>query len=160
MLDNYPRPPPEVRSLLNKLKGRWGRKLLQEKTFTYPGSEYDKLFDASYRHRHQQPSACGTCSESQLSNGSTCAAALASTCEELGCDDSELVQRERLSQPPTHGQPNKNLPVIHIGKVASGSIVMKSGRDRDRIANEEEVIAFEMEGAGVWDTFTCVMIIK
>ncbi len=37
---------------------------------------------------------------------------------------------------------------------------MKSGRDRDRIANEEEVIAFEMEGAGVWDTFTCVMIIK
>ncbi len=123
VLDNYPRPPPEVRSLLNKLKGRWGRKLLQEKTFTYlnntqgelgqsakyPGSEYDKLFDASYRHRHQQPSACGTCSESQLSNGSTCAAALASTCEELGCDDSELVQRERLSQPPTHGQPNKNL---------------------------------------------------
>lgn len=174
VLDNYPRPPPEVRSLLNKLKGRWGRKLLQEKTFTYlnntqgelgqsakyPGSEYDKLFDASYRHRHQQPSACGTCSESQLSNGSTCAAALASTCEELGCDDSELVQRERLSQPPTHGQPNKNLPVIHIGKVASGSIVMKSGRDRDRIANEEEVIAFGMEGAGVWDTFTCVMIIK
>jgi nucleoside phosphorylase len=35
---------------------------------------------------------------------------------------------------------------------------MKSGLDRDRIANEEEVIAFEMEGAGVWDTFTCVII--
>ena len=58
------------------------------------------------------------------------------------------------------GSRTRIFPVIHIGKVASGSIVMKSGRDRDRIANEEEVIAFEMEGAGVWDTFTCVMIIK
>ncbi|KAK5261798.1 hypothetical protein LTR40_001541 [Exophiala xenobiotica] len=172
VLDNYPRPPPEIRSLLNKLKGRWDRNLLQEKTFAYltnvqdelghsakyPGSECDKLFDASYRHRHQQPSACGTCSESQPSNDSVCAKALASTCEDLGCDDSRLVQRERLSQPPPPGQSNKNVPMVHIGMVASGSTVMKSGLDRDRIANEEEVIAFEMEGAGVWDTFTCVII--
>ncbi|KAK5461131.1 hypothetical protein LTS15_003194 [Exophiala xenobiotica] len=172
VLDNYPRPPPEIRSLLNKLKGRWDRNLLQEKTFAYlanvqdelgrsakyPGSECDKLFDASYRHKHQQPSACGTCSESQPSNDSVCAKALASTCEDLGCDDSRLVQRERLSQHPLHGQRNQNLPMVHIGKVASGSIVMRSGLDRDRIANEEEVIAFEMEGAGVWETFTCVII--
>ncbi|KAL2138812.1 hypothetical protein VTI28DRAFT_6195 [Corynascus sepedonium] len=35
---------------------------------------------------------------------------------------------------------------------------MKSGEDRDNIARQEGLIAFEMEGAGVWDSFPCVMI--
>ena len=35
---------------------------------------------------------------------------------------------------------------------------MKSGEDRDEIAAKEEVIAFEMEGAGVWDHFPCLVI--
>lgn len=35
---------------------------------------------------------------------------------------------------------------------------MKSGQDRDEIAAREGVIAFEMEGAGVWDNFPCVVI--
>ncbi|KAK1841511.1 nb-arc and tpr domain protein [Colletotrichum chrysophilum] len=35
---------------------------------------------------------------------------------------------------------------------------MKSGEHRDRIAKDDDVIAFEMEGAGVWDKFPCVVI--
>jgi hypothetical protein len=35
---------------------------------------------------------------------------------------------------------------------------MKSGEDRDIIAREENVIGFEMEGAGVWDNVSCVII--
>jgi nucleoside phosphorylase len=35
---------------------------------------------------------------------------------------------------------------------------MKSGEDRDEIAARERVIGFEMEGAGVWDEFPCVVI--
>lgn len=35
---------------------------------------------------------------------------------------------------------------------------MKSGEDRDAIASREDVIAFEMEGAGVWDNFPSVVI--
>ena len=35
---------------------------------------------------------------------------------------------------------------------------MKSGEDRDRIAKEEGVLAFEMEGAGVWDAIPCIVI--
>jgi hypothetical protein len=42
--------------------------------------------------------------------------------------------------------------------MASGDVVMKSGPHRDRIAAEEDVIAFEMEGAGVWDNFPTVVI--
>lgn len=35
---------------------------------------------------------------------------------------------------------------------------MKSGEDRDKISKEEKVIAFEMESAGIWDIFPCLVI--
>ncbi|OCL06966.1 hypothetical protein AOQ84DRAFT_273248, partial [Glonium stellatum] len=35
---------------------------------------------------------------------------------------------------------------------------MKSGYHRDEIAAREKVIAFEMEGAGVWDNFSTIVI--
>jgi nucleoside phosphorylase len=35
---------------------------------------------------------------------------------------------------------------------------MKSGEHRDRIARRDKVIAFEMEGAGVWDYFPSLVI--
>ncbi|GKT71039.1 kinesin light chain [Colletotrichum tofieldiae] len=35
---------------------------------------------------------------------------------------------------------------------------MKSGVDRDNIAAEHGLIAFEMEGAGVWDAIPCVIV--
>jgi nucleoside phosphorylase len=50
------------------------------------------------------------------------------------------------------------MPAIHFGLMASGDAVMKSGEDCDRIAAAEGIIAFEMEGAGVWDSFLCIII--
>jgi nucleoside phosphorylase len=35
---------------------------------------------------------------------------------------------------------------------------MKDGRTRDRIAQQEEVICFEMEAAGLMDSFPCLVI--
>lgn len=35
---------------------------------------------------------------------------------------------------------------------------MKSGEDRDRIAGAGDYITFEIEGAGVWDNFPCIII--
>ena len=35
---------------------------------------------------------------------------------------------------------------------------MKSGEDRDEIATRDGVIAFEMEGAGVWEHFPSLVI--
>ncbi|KAL2012208.1 hypothetical protein VTN00DRAFT_4926 [Thermoascus crustaceus] len=49
-------------------------------------------------------------------------------------------------------------PAVHFGLIASGDAVARSGQDRDEIAAREGVIAFEMEGAGVWDNFPCVVI--
>lgn len=46
--------------------------------------------------------------------------------------------------------------MIHYGLIASGDTVMKSGEHRDTIAANDNVIAFEMEGAGVWEIFPCL----
>lgn len=35
---------------------------------------------------------------------------------------------------------------------------MKCGLDRDRIAREEGIIAFEMEGAGIWEEIPCIIV--
>ncbi|KAI3395279.1 hypothetical protein diail_1477 [Diaporthe ilicicola] len=51
-------------------------------------------------------------------------------------------------------------PDVKFEKIASGDKVMKSGQERDAVASEMNIIAFEMEGAGVWDTFqgNCLVI--
>ncbi|KAL2207286.1 hypothetical protein CC79DRAFT_1396815 [Sarocladium strictum] len=72
------------------------------------------------------------------------------TCDECGCNG-KTVPRKRLSSADPQ-------PMIHFGQVASGNTVMRSGKHRDDIARREGVIAFEMEGAGVWDSFPCVVI--
>ncbi|CAH0027385.1 unnamed protein product, partial [Clonostachys rhizophaga] len=74
-----------------------------------------------------------------------------SPCSQLGCDSyTSPIMRERHATTPQ--------PLVHLGKYASGDMVMKSGEDRDKIAERESVIAFEMEGAGVWDNFPCIVI--
>lgn len=75
--------------------------------------------------------------------------------EELGCDgggcDGELVVRQRL-------EGIDPCPAVHLGVFASGDKVMKSAVDRDLLAKDQGIVAFEMEGAGVWDSFPCVVI--
>ncbi|KAF5648586.1 kinesin light chain [Fusarium sp. NRRL 52700] len=143
LLDVPGRPNLEIRGLLAKLKGLRHRRQLSAKMESfldvlrqdpelhaeYPGSTEDKLFEATYRHTDDQRS-----------------------CKQAGCKGG-LIKRDRLS---TADVPPK--PVVHFGLMASADTVMKSGEDRDRIASTEDVIAFEMEGAGVWDSFPCIII--
>ncbi|KAG4259275.1 hypothetical protein FPRO03_12951 [Fusarium proliferatum] len=42
--------------------------------------------------------------------------------------------------------------------MASGNSVIKSGKDRNRIAAQEGVIAFEIEGVNIWDSFPYIII--
>ncbi|KAG6979501.1 hypothetical protein FocnCong_v010031 [Fusarium oxysporum f. sp. conglutinans] len=143
LLDVLGRPNLEIRGVLAKLKAlRYRRRLTakieaylkilqqdQDLCAEYPGTTEDRLFEASYRHADDQRS-----------------------CEQVGCNG-ELVSRSRLS---TIDVPLR--PAIHFGLIASGDTVMQSGEDRDRLASTEDVIAFEMEGAGVWDSFPCIII--
>ncbi|KAF5253916.1 hypothetical protein FANTH_1241 [Fusarium anthophilum] len=143
LLDVPGRPNLEIRGLLAKLKGLRYRRQLSAKIESfldvlrrdpelhaeYPGSTEDKLFEATYRHVDDEMS-----------------------CEQAGCE-SGMVERKRLS---TTDVPPK--PAVHFGLMASADTVMKSGEDRDRIASTEDVVAFEMEGAGVWDSYPCIII--
>ncbi|KAF4494054.1 Kinesin light chain [Fusarium agapanthi] len=143
LLDVPGRPNLEIRGVLAKLEGLRHRRQLSAKIESfmdvlrrdpelhaeYPGSTEDKLFKATYRHADNQRS-----------------------CEQAGCKG-DLIKRCRLS---TTDVPPK--PAIHFGLMASADTVMESGEDRDRIASADDVIAFEMEGAGVWDSFPCIII--
>ncbi|EFY96150.2 ankyrin repeat protein [Metarhizium robertsii] len=64
------------------------------------------------------------------------------------CDSSRLMIR---------GQRKTNT-VVHYGGIASGNKVMKYGRKRDEIAEDLDVICFEMEAAGVMDVIDCLVI--
>ncbi|KAK3343460.1 nucleoside phosphorylase domain-containing protein, partial [Lasiosphaeria hispida] len=122
--------------------------------YKYPGVDEDELFHADYRHRHRFASCC--------SDEATCARALESSCDEVGCEESYLIlDRENLKEKEDlekQGPAKAQEPAIYIGPVASGDTVMKSGEDRDLIAREEGIIAFEMEGAGVWDEIPCIVV--
>ncbi|KAB8246233.1 hypothetical protein BDV35DRAFT_405211 [Aspergillus flavus] len=160
--DNLPRPSPEIRAVLAKLQVEQGRRALHERTIghlldlreklygvaTYPGATEDKLFEPTYRHKHHVDWTCAAC----LKNDDVCDSAIKLTCDHLQCHEGNLVPRQRLSEPFN--------PVIHFGLVASGDTVMKSGVDRDSIAARDQVTAFEMEGAGVWELFRGVLVIK
>jgi len=128
--------------------------------YNYPGTSEDKLFRPNYRHKHHgsPPCICNQCSDN---SHPVCEGALKSSCADLQCDDSFLVPRERLKEKQKMEQDNNNefqAPAIHIGGIASGDTVMKSGEHRDDIAGREGVIAFEMEGAGVWEEVPCIVV--
>ncbi|KAF5572479.1 kinesin light chain [Fusarium pseudoanthophilum] len=143
LLDVLGRPNLEIRGILTKLQGLRHRRQLNAKIESfldvlrqdpelhaeYPGANEDKLFEATYRHADDRRS-----------------------CDLARCTGA-LVKRNRLS---TADIPPK--PAVHFGLMASADTVMKSAEDRDRIASTEDVIAFEMEGAGVWDSFPCIII--
>lgn len=174
--DNLSKPCKEVENILAALQisdmkdivaARTARLLLQMQKITaingygtkyqYPGILEDKLYKATYRHQHHITD-CSICG--QLDNG-VCDAALQATCEDLGCEKSYLVYRKRLQeklQICQNGDISHQNPAIFFGIFGSGDMVMRSGEDRDILAHREKVIAFEMEGAGIWEEVPSLII--
>jgi len=147
----------EVPAFLRKLRSPEGRRKLLGKTshhltelqaqsegYHCPGRRQDQLFQPTYHHKHHGSSKCKRCKKNE-----PCKKAQESTCETLNCDPTKLIRRSRK---------NPNGIDIHFGRIASGDIVMKSGVERDRIAKEDTVIAFEMEGAGVCGSMPFIVI--
>ncbi|KAK1538101.1 pfs domain-containing protein [Colletotrichum paranaense] len=113
--------------------------------YSRPNDE-DVLFQSDYTHRHRGEWDCD-CRESRV-----CEEAMQATCAELGCDVGRRVPRTHLQSQAEHRQPR-----VFLGSLGSGDTVMMSGRDRDQIAAEHKLVAFEMEGAGVWDNLPCIV---
>ncbi|KAL4918902.1 hypothetical protein BDW62DRAFT_180053 [Aspergillus aurantiobrunneus] len=167
MWDALRRPSDEVIGLLQRLKtdmllaelhkntARNLEELLRHENMktSYPAASNDKLFLPYYIHRHHY--GCPECNLSGVPE-SVCDDALTASCDELGCDISRLVQRTRLSE--IESSASKPDHRIHFGSIGTGDTVMKSAKHRDEHAQSELVIAFEMEGAGVWNKFNCLVI--
>ncbi|KAH8696324.1 hypothetical protein BGW36DRAFT_428337 [Talaromyces proteolyticus] len=164
--DTLPRPGPMARGVLAKLQtvevwNAVSNKIsehfseVQQKLggeLTYPELIIeDKLFRSTYQHKHHASSQCAQCANGD-GGENICDDSLTMTCGELQCNEQELIVRKRPSQSST--------PAIHVGMIASGDTVMKSGTDRDSIAFQDDIIAFDMEGAGVWEKFPSVLVVK
>ncbi|KAK6536048.1 hypothetical protein TWF281_000294 [Arthrobotrys megalospora] len=167
----------DIRGFIQLLKSKLGTQNLQRKTaiylevlqkaavedcsetkYCYPGCSQDKLFEATYQHKHRGPMECDSCSRE---TDSICRAADATNCAELGCDEGMLVRRQRLIRKQTlESTEEQQCPEIFIGHIASGDTVMRSSEHRDAIAksHQEEIIAFEMEGAGAFDEAPSIVI--
>jgi nucleoside phosphorylase/tetratricopeptide (TPR) repeat protein len=163
--DNLNGPNKEIRGLLAMFGTDYGQTWLHEKTavylkhlqgqkpkYAFPGAENDRLFQPGYRHKHQISPSCD-CQHHEKESDPVCKVAIEASCNDLGCDPSFLVKRVRLEEGVAACD-----PIIHIGPVASGDSVMKSGTDRDRIASKEGVIAFEMEAAGIWEHLPSLVV--
>ncbi|KAK4458194.1 hypothetical protein QBC42DRAFT_277323 [Cladorrhinum samala] len=172
----------DVQALLNSLATSYGRERLETKKakflealqeaeikaperrgkrlprYTYPGTAKDRLYAPTYLHKHQSRGAICGCDETTV-----CDDAADISCRVAGCDDGQLLSRERIRLKEALEKKDVRLaqrPAIHIGAIASGDTVMKSAEDRDSIARQHKVIAFEMEGAGIWDAphVSCLVI--
>ncbi|KAJ5160681.1 uncharacterized protein N7482_007685 [Penicillium canariense] len=139
VLANLPRPSPEILSFLNKLEvgyerltNRLANYLVNVQTkfpSGYPGTDKDRLFGPEYAHQ-----------------------AMDCKCTKYTYHDNSIVARRRdLTR---HDQAT----LVHFGLIASGDAVMMSAHERDQISEIENIIGFEMEGAGVWDNLPCIVI--
>jgi nucleoside phosphorylase len=69
------------------------------------------------------------------------------TCER--CSKEKVIERQSRSQEI----------MVHYGTIASGNQVMRDGATRDRISLRlGGVLCFEMEAAGLMDSFPCLVI--
>ncbi|KAL3474871.1 hypothetical protein BJX99DRAFT_230848 [Aspergillus californicus] len=177
--DRLGRAPPSVRSLLTMLQTDMMRERLQLSTtgyleaiqtestrksrglkYKYPGTSQDWLFEADYQHERHTSQAvplkanCAPLPSYIESYGVSCA--------DLGCDSKQAVRRARLERKKQLESQMRlkdaQAPCIFLGTIGSGDTVIKSGEERDRLASKHKLIAFEMEGAGVWDELPCIIV--
>ncbi|KAF3283293.1 hypothetical protein TWF970_001272 [Orbilia oligospora] len=133
----------------------------EAKKYMYPGTSEDTLFQASSLHKHHASSDCDICKKCIKGSDPVCREALETLCTELRCDEKLIVLREKIArrtEVEISELDGHFHPIIHFGRMGSGDTVMKSGIYRDEIAEHYGVIAFEMEGAGIWDNPPWIII--
>jgi nucleoside phosphorylase len=76
--------------------------------------------------------------------------------DHVGRDSCEACDTDKL----VHRQPRKNNEItVHYGTIASGNLVMRYGTVRDQVSRDlGGVLCFEMEAAGLMNTFPCLVI--
>ncbi|PGH01089.1 hypothetical protein GX51_05404, partial [Blastomyces parvus] len=103
------------------------------------------------RKKYKQPDPCTDRLYQKGSiHPSNSEASGAATCAET-CDIHQLIPRpERLEEDDN--------PAIHYGLIASANQLMKDASVRDELSAEKNVLCFEMEAAGLMNSFPCLVI--
>ncbi|KAJ5773803.1 hypothetical protein N7457_008699 [Penicillium paradoxum] len=96
--------------------------------FKFPGAANDHLYTADYEHRQEGVS-----------------------CEDGGCNGNYRIKR-------LVSEEYNPVVVVHRGTVASGEMVVKDARKRDKLAKQHGVLCFEMEAVGVLTDFPFMVI--
>lgn len=168
--DTLGRPSMAFRSKIAKLKSRRKRQTLQDRTrhhynsivntleVRYPGIAEDQLFQSTYRHKHQDPAKCRECGNCSGKDDPVCSKSRKLNCRDLNCDKDQSISRKRHAEPMKANKLGVPDVMVHFGVIASADTVLKSAEYRDMIFAEYDVIAFEMEVAGIWDNLPCVVV--
>ncbi|RDA94078.1 hypothetical protein CP533_5313 [Ophiocordyceps camponoti-saundersi (nom. inval.)] len=88
----------------------------------------DRLFPSSLIHPQDTPGQCSKV-----------------------CDLSYLIEREERDE-------EDDDPAIHYGLIASANTLMKDATIRDKLADQHDILCFEMEAAGLMNHFPCLVI--
>lgn len=153
--------PPNISSFLSKLKTRMWHQRLVEKTAChldearlghkygrsadYPGTKKDVLFESTPLGKPRSTRSEDATNEYESGR--------------LPDISTQQVSRKRLETVSRAEENGEAIhPAIHFGAYGSGNSVMKSANERDRIFQEDKVIAFEMEAVGIWDHYPCIII--
>ncbi|KAK4059628.1 hypothetical protein Trihar35433_10675 [Trichoderma harzianum] len=163
----YQRIEQKAAAFLEKIQSRTSEAKYQQRrratTYMYPGSANDVLFDSTHYHKHYSSSQC-VCADYRPDEDlyAVCEDARNLSCEETGCELSSLKIRDRLHRKnllENAGQLKfAQIPSIFFGRFGSGDMAFNSGAHRDSLAKKHGIIAFEMEGAGMWDELPCIIV--
>ncbi|UKZ79371.1 hypothetical protein TrVFT333_007122 [Trichoderma virens FT-333] len=116
--------------------------------YSYPGTATDQLFKPDYLHKHR--TRFSNCSECKGGPDVICDGARQASCKETGCDEGQLIFRTSFKKKQAFEQISRfaaQKPKIHLEPIASNSIVIRNGLERDKISKEQGVIAFDMGGS-------------
>ncbi|WZH43982.1 Nb-arc tpr domain-containing protein [Fusarium acuminatum] len=70
----------------------------------------------------------------------------------------DLQSRNKAYEPVAKERDNRShRPVVFVGRVGSGDTI-RSAAERDTVAKSHDIIAFEREGAGIWDAVPCIIV--
>ncbi|EGX44901.1 hypothetical protein AOL_s00173g2 [Orbilia oligospora ATCC 24927] len=117
-------------------------KLLTNQSWGELSDEYeypavgDKLFQSDYIHDGSKAVGSGSFATDDCAH----------------CDEGKLITGRK--------QRKDNIPVVHLGTIASGNFVIKDATVRDYIDEcyDNTVLCFEMEAAGLMNTFPCPVV--
>ncbi|KIW76362.1 hypothetical protein Z517_11108 [Fonsecaea pedrosoi CBS 271.37] len=162
----------DIRAAISNLDRTYNRQLLEaemdghlrnlqavDMEYTYPGSQFDRLYSPLYRHKHRSPRFCLICGAGE---SLICDDARNESCEDVGCDTAlqELTKLpgESGDGDEGDGEGADHIPRVHLGVLAFGNHGLSSGRHRDEIADKFKVSAFNTHDIGFRQLVPMVVI--